>query len=84
MTRLRWNEYLLVTSSAQGVHDLDLLRRGVPAGLRVEFFDVTSAYAVLRRDGPAVPRAAGRPVERRLLRRGVPVRRTAARSTWPA
>jgi len=52
VTRIRWNEYLLVTSSAQGVHDLDLLRRGVPAGLRVEFFDVTSAYAVLSVMGP--------------------------------
>ena len=52
VTRIRWNEYLLVTSSAQGVHDLDLLRRGVPAGLHVEFFDVTSAYAVLSVMGP--------------------------------
>lgn len=52
VTRIRWNEYLLVTSSAQGVHDLDLLRRGVPSGLRVEFFDVTSSYAVLSVMGP--------------------------------
>ena len=27
VTRIRWNEYLLVTSSAQGVHDLDLRER---------------------------------------------------------
>jgi glycine cleavage system aminomethyltransferase T len=52
VSRIRWNEYLLVTSSAQGVHDLDLLRRGVPSGLRVEFFDVTSSYAVLSVMGP--------------------------------
>jgi glycine cleavage system aminomethyltransferase T len=52
ITRLRWNEYLLVTSSAQGVHDLDLLRRGGPARLRAEFFDVTSSYAVLSVMGP--------------------------------
>ena len=52
VTRIRWNEYLLVTSSAQGVHDLDLLRRGLPAGLHVEFFDVTSSYAVLSVMGP--------------------------------
>ena len=52
VTRLSWNEYLLVTSSAQGVHDLDLLRRGVPAGLHAEFFDVTSSYAVLSVMGP--------------------------------
>jgi len=41
-----------VTSSAQGIHDLDLLRRGGPAGLHVEFFDVTSSYAVLSVMGP--------------------------------
>jgi len=52
VTRLRWNEYLLVTSSAQGIHDLDLLRRGGPAGLHAEFFDVTSSYAVLSVMGP--------------------------------
>jgi 4-methylaminobutanoate oxidase (formaldehyde-forming) len=52
VTRIRWNEYLLVTSSAQAVHDLDVLRRAVPAGLRAEFFDVTSAYAVLSVMGP--------------------------------
>jgi glycine cleavage system aminomethyltransferase T/glycine/D-amino acid oxidase-like deaminating enzyme len=52
VTRIRWNEYLLVTSSAQAVHDLDLLRRSVPPGLRAEFFDVTSAYSVLSVMGP--------------------------------
>jgi glycine cleavage system aminomethyltransferase T len=52
VTRIRWNEYLLVTSSGQGVHDLDLLRRGSPAGMHVEFVDVTSAYAVLSVMGP--------------------------------
>jgi 4-methylaminobutanoate oxidase (formaldehyde-forming) len=52
ITRLRWDEYLLVTSSAQGIHDLDLLRRGGPGGLHVEFFDVTSSYAVLSVMGP--------------------------------
>jgi glycine cleavage system aminomethyltransferase T/glycine/D-amino acid oxidase-like deaminating enzyme len=52
VTRIRWNEYLLVTSSAQGVHDLDLMRRNVPAGLSVEFFDVSSASAVLSVMGP--------------------------------
>jgi glycine cleavage system aminomethyltransferase T/glycine/D-amino acid oxidase-like deaminating enzyme len=52
VTRIRWNEYLLVTSSAQGIHDLDLLRRGVHRRLNVEFFDVTSSYAVLSVMGP--------------------------------
>jgi 4-methylaminobutanoate oxidase (formaldehyde-forming) len=52
-TRTAWNEYLLVTSSAQGVHDLDLLRRGTPAEAKVEFVDITSAYAVFGVMGPA-------------------------------
>ena len=52
MTRIAWDEYLLVTSSGQAVHDLDLLRRGVPGGLRAEFFDVTSGSAVLSVMGP--------------------------------
>ena len=52
VTRIRWNEYLLVTSSAQAVHDLELLRRAAPPRLRVEFFDVTSAFAVLSVMGP--------------------------------
>ncbi|HEY4851351.1 MAG TPA: FAD-dependent oxidoreductase, partial [Streptosporangiaceae bacterium] len=52
VTRIAWNEYLLVTGSGQAVHDLDLLRRAVPGGLRAEFFDVTSASAVLSVMGP--------------------------------
>jgi len=52
VTRIAWDEYLLITSSSQAVHDLDLLRRGVPDGLRAEFFDVTSASAVLSVMGP--------------------------------
>ena len=39
-------------SSSQAVHDLGLLRRGVPGGLRAGFFDVTSASAVLSVMGP--------------------------------
>ena len=52
VTRIAWNEYLLVTSSGQATHDLDWLRRGVPDGLRAEFFDVTSGSAVLSVMGP--------------------------------
>ncbi|MDQ1586742.1 MAG: hypothetical protein QOH80_2107 [Actinomycetota bacterium] len=52
LTRTDWNEYLVVTSSAQGVHDLDVLRRGMPAGLHAEVVDVTSAYAVFGLMGP--------------------------------
>jgi 4-methylaminobutanoate oxidase (formaldehyde-forming) len=52
VTRTAWDEYLLVTSSSQGVHDLDLLRRGAPRQLHVEFVDVTSALAVFGVMGP--------------------------------
>jgi glycine cleavage system aminomethyltransferase T/glycine/D-amino acid oxidase-like deaminating enzyme len=52
VTRIAWDEYLVITSSGQVIHDLDVLRRGVPAGLRAEFFDVTSASAVLSVMGP--------------------------------
>ena len=72
VTRIAWDEYLLITSSSQAVHDLDLLRRGVPDGLRVEFFDVTSASAVLSVMGPRVPRAAGQAVRRRPVRQAFP------------
>ena len=54
VTRIAWDEYLLVTSSSQAVHDLDLLRRGVPGGLRAEFFDVTSGVSGAQRDGAAL------------------------------
>jgi 4-methylaminobutanoate oxidase (formaldehyde-forming) len=63
VTRIRWNEYLLVTSSAQGVHDLDLLRRSVPAGLR----RVLRRHVLLRRALGHGPRSrCGRAVQRRL------------------
>jgi glycine cleavage system aminomethyltransferase T/glycine/D-amino acid oxidase-like deaminating enzyme len=52
VTRTAWDEYLLVTSSAQAVHDLDVLRRAAPVGMHVEFVDVTSAFAVFGVMGP--------------------------------
>ncbi|MEI7779832.1 MAG: FAD-dependent oxidoreductase [Actinomycetes bacterium] len=52
VTRLAWNEYLIVTSSASAVHDLDLLRKGVREDLHVEFVDATSAWAVFGVMGP--------------------------------
>jgi heterotetrameric sarcosine oxidase gamma subunit len=52
ITRIAWDEYLLVTSSAQQIHDMDLLRRATPPELHVEFVDVTSAYAVFSVMGP--------------------------------
>jgi glycine cleavage system aminomethyltransferase T/glycine/D-amino acid oxidase-like deaminating enzyme len=52
ITRTAWNEYLLVTSSAQATHDLDLLKRWTPSELHVEYVDVTSAFAVFGVMGP--------------------------------
>jgi len=52
VTRISWDEYLIVTSSGQAVHDLDFVRRACPSELRVEFFDVTSSFAVYSVMGP--------------------------------
>lgn len=52
VTRLAWNEYLIVTSSASGVHDLDVLRRNTSEDQRVEYVDVTSSFAVFGLMGP--------------------------------
>jgi glycine cleavage system aminomethyltransferase T/glycine/D-amino acid oxidase-like deaminating enzyme len=52
LTRLAWNEYLIVTSSGQAVHDLDVIRRGIPAQLHAEVVDVTPSYAVFGVMGP--------------------------------
>ena len=57
VTRLAWDSYLLVTSTAQATRDLSWLRRQLrdPSGPHAEFVtltDVTSAYAVLSVMGP--------------------------------
>jgi glycine cleavage system aminomethyltransferase T/glycine/D-amino acid oxidase-like deaminating enzyme len=52
LTRTAWNEYLVVTSSGQAIHDLDVLRRGIDPGHQAEVVDVTSAYAVFSVMGP--------------------------------
>ena len=51
-TRVADDEYLLVSSSATTVRDLDHLRRHVPSGHDTRVVDVTSAYAVLGVMGP--------------------------------
>jgi 4-methylaminobutanoate oxidase (formaldehyde-forming) len=53
VTRVAGDEYLLVSSSATTVRDLDWLRRHVPAGHDTRVVDVTSSYAVLGVMGPA-------------------------------
>ena len=75
------DEWLLVTSAASPVRDADWLRRHVAPGWRVAVEDVTTAYAVLGRDGPALARPAGAAHRRRPRRRGLPLRDEPGAST---
>jgi glycine cleavage system aminomethyltransferase T/glycine/D-amino acid oxidase-like deaminating enzyme len=50
--RLASDRFLLVTGSAQAVHDADWIRKNTPADAHVTLTDVTSAYAVLALMGP--------------------------------
>ena len=53
VTRTGEDEFLIVSSSATTVRDLDWLRRQTPAGLDVELRDITDEHAVLGVMGPA-------------------------------
>ncbi|MBV7520436.1 FAD-dependent oxidoreductase [Ensifer sp. ENS12] len=50
--RLASDRFLLITGSAQAVHDADWIRKNVPADAHLTLTDVTSAYAVLALMGP--------------------------------
>jgi 4-methylaminobutanoate oxidase (formaldehyde-forming) len=50
--RLADDRFLLVTGSAQAVHDADWIRKNIAADAHVTLTDVTSAYAVLALMGP--------------------------------
>ncbi|MCG8617055.1 MAG: FAD-dependent oxidoreductase, partial [Desulfobacterales bacterium] len=52
ITRLGRDEFFLVTATATGVHDMDLLRRRVPEGGLVTLTDVTHAWGMLAVMGP--------------------------------
>ncbi|MCP4388432.1 MAG: FAD-dependent oxidoreductase [Gammaproteobacteria bacterium] len=52
VTRISENEYYLVTGTGFATHDLDWIRRNLPAGCDVRVDDVTSAWAVLSLMGP--------------------------------
>ncbi len=52
VTRLGPDRFLVVSSSATTERDRDHLHRTLPAGLRAEVVDLTSAYAVLGVMGP--------------------------------
>ncbi len=53
VTRTAEHEFLIVSSSATTIRDLDWLRRQTPAGLDVHARDVTADFAVLGVMGPA-------------------------------
>jgi 4-methylaminobutanoate oxidase (formaldehyde-forming) len=53
VTRTADDEFLIVSSSATTVRDLDWLRRQTPAGLDVELRDITDEHSVLGVMGPA-------------------------------
>jgi heterotetrameric sarcosine oxidase gamma subunit len=50
--RLAADRFLLITGSAQAVHDADWIRKNISADAHVTLTDVTSAYAVLAVMGP--------------------------------
>lgn len=50
--RLAADRFLIITGSAQAVHDADWIRRNLPADAHVTLTDVTSAYAVQALMGP--------------------------------
>jgi 4-methylaminobutanoate oxidase (formaldehyde-forming) len=52
VTRTSATDYLLVSSAATTVRDLDWIRRHVPPGARVGVVDVTGSYAVFGVMGP--------------------------------
>lgn len=50
--RLAADRFLIVTGSAQAVHDADWIHKNIPVDAHVTLTDVTSAYAVLALMGP--------------------------------
>jgi 4-methylaminobutanoate oxidase (formaldehyde-forming) len=52
VTRVGREEYYLVTGTGFATHDLDWIRRNIPAGLDARVDDVTAAWAVLSLMGP--------------------------------
>ncbi|UDF32754.1 UNVERIFIED_ORG: FAD-dependent oxidoreductase (plasmid) [Roseateles sp. XES5] len=70
--RLSSDRFLLVTGSAQAVHDADWIRRNIPADAHVTLTDVTSAYAVLALMGPRSRDILGRLTSTDLSNEGFP------------
>lgn len=70
--RLAQEKFLIVTGSAQAVHDADWIRRNVPDGAHVALTDVTSSYAVLALMGPRSRDILERVTSADLSNRGFP------------
>ena len=60
VTRLSADEFLLVSSAASTVRDMDHITRRIPAQYRASLVDVTSAYAVYGVMGPRSRELLGR------------------------
>ena len=52
VARLAEERFYIVTGTGFATHDFDWIARNIPAGLRAQLVDVTSAYAVLSLMGP--------------------------------
>ncbi|WP_027997617.1 GcvT family protein [Sinorhizobium arboris] len=70
--RLAVDRFLIVTGSAQAVHDADWIRRNTPPDAHVTLTDVTSAYAVLALMGPNARDILGRITSADLSNAGFP------------
>ncbi|MDW9890556.1 FAD-dependent oxidoreductase [Sinorhizobium meliloti] len=70
--RLAADRFLIVTGSAQAVHDADWIRRNTSPDAHVTLTDVTSAYAVLALMGPNARDILGRITSADLSNAGFP------------
>jgi len=70
--RLGRDRFLVVTGSAQAVHDADWLSRNIPEDAHATLTDVTSAYAVIALMGPASRQILGRLTSADLSNAGFP------------
>ncbi|OWK26171.1 hypothetical protein AJ87_01660 [Rhizobium yanglingense] len=52
VARIAENEFYIVTGTGFATHDFDWIARNIPADMRAELVDVTSAHSVLSLMGP--------------------------------
>jgi 4-methylaminobutanoate oxidase (formaldehyde-forming) len=52
VTRVRHDEFYVVTGTGFATHDFDWIQRNIPAGANAQLLDVTSAWSVLSLMGP--------------------------------